>query len=64
MPAVVDQLPLGPLETNCYLVRAARGAPAALVVDPSGAAIAHAIERILTDTDLAATLAAGARARL
>ena len=38
MPAVVDQLPLGPLETNCYLVRAERGAPEALVVDPSGPA--------------------------
>jgi glyoxylase-like metal-dependent hydrolase (beta-lactamase superfamily II) len=36
--AVVDQLPLGPLETNCYLVRAERGASDALVVDPSGAA--------------------------
>ena len=38
MPAVVDRLPLGPLETNCYLVRAERGAAEALVVDPSGPA--------------------------
>jgi len=38
VPAVVDQLPLGPLETNCYLVRRERGASEALVVDPSGAA--------------------------
>jgi glyoxylase-like metal-dependent hydrolase (beta-lactamase superfamily II) len=38
VPAVIDQLPLGPLETNCYLVRAERGAPEALVVDPSGTA--------------------------
>ncbi len=38
VPAVIDQLPLGPLETNCYLVRAERGAPEALVVDPSGPA--------------------------
>jgi len=38
VPAVIDQLPLGPLETNCYLVRAERGAPEALVVDPSGSA--------------------------
>jgi glyoxylase-like metal-dependent hydrolase (beta-lactamase superfamily II) len=38
VPAVVDQLPLGPLETNCYLVRAERGAAEALVVDPSGSA--------------------------
>lgn len=35
---MIDQLPLGPLETNCYLVRAERGASEALVVDPSGAA--------------------------
>jgi glyoxylase-like metal-dependent hydrolase (beta-lactamase superfamily II) len=38
VPALIDQLPLGPLETNCYLVRAGRGAPEALVVDPSGSA--------------------------
>ena len=36
VPAVIDQLPLGPIETNCYLVRAARGATEAVVVDPSG----------------------------
>jgi hydroxyacylglutathione hydrolase len=35
---VVDQLPLGPLGTNCYLVRADRGASEAVVVDPSGPA--------------------------
>jgi glyoxylase-like metal-dependent hydrolase (beta-lactamase superfamily II) len=38
VPAAVDQLPLGPLETNCYLVRADRAAPEAVVVDPSGTA--------------------------
>jgi glyoxylase-like metal-dependent hydrolase (beta-lactamase superfamily II) len=38
VPAVVDQLPLGPLATNCYLVRAERGSSEALVVDPSGSA--------------------------
>lgn len=38
MPPVVDQLPLGPLGTNCYVVRAERGAAEALVVDPSGSA--------------------------
>ena len=27
MPAAVDQLPLGPLETNCYLLRADGAAP-------------------------------------
>lgn len=33
----VTQLPLGPIETNCYLVRRP-GAPEAVVVDPSGSA--------------------------
>jgi len=36
VPTVIDQLPLGPLQTNCYLVRAERGATDAVVVDPSG----------------------------
>ncbi len=40
MPAVVEQHSLGPLGTNCYLVRAERGAPEAAVVDPSGDAAA------------------------
>jgi glyoxylase-like metal-dependent hydrolase (beta-lactamase superfamily II) len=34
----VDQLPLGPMGTNCYVVRAAVGADEAVVVDPSGGA--------------------------
>jgi hydroxyacylglutathione hydrolase len=38
MPPVVDQLELGPLGTNCYLVRSDREAAEALVVDPSGSA--------------------------
>ncbi len=38
MAPVVDQLSLGPLGTNCYLVRSERGAAEALVVDPSGSA--------------------------
>ncbi|MCL4291297.1 MAG: MBL fold metallo-hydrolase, partial [Thermoleophilia bacterium] len=33
----VTQLPLGPIETNCYLVRLP-GAAEAVVVDPSGSA--------------------------
>jgi hydroxyacylglutathione hydrolase len=32
----VEQLSLGPIQTNCYVVRAERGAPEAVVVDPSG----------------------------
>jgi len=35
---VVDQLTFGPYATNCYVVRADRSAPEAVVVDPSGTA--------------------------
>ena len=38
MPLAVEQLELGPLGTNCYLVRADRAASEAVVVDPSGSA--------------------------
>jgi glyoxylase-like metal-dependent hydrolase (beta-lactamase superfamily II) len=34
----VEQLQLGPMGTNCYLVRASRGAAEAVVVDPGGEA--------------------------
>jgi glyoxylase-like metal-dependent hydrolase (beta-lactamase superfamily II) len=36
MPLVVDRYELGPIGTNCYVVRAERGAPEAVVVDPGG----------------------------
>jgi glyoxylase-like metal-dependent hydrolase (beta-lactamase superfamily II) len=36
MPLRVEQLPLGPIATNCYVVRAETGTPEAVVVDPSG----------------------------
>jgi len=35
---VVDRFALGPIQTNCYVVRADRAAPAAVVVDPGGEA--------------------------
>ena len=38
VPPAVDSLTLGPLSTNCYVVRADRTAEEAVVVDPSGAA--------------------------
>ena len=38
MALVVDRYELGPLGTNCYVVRASRGATEAVVVDPSGSA--------------------------
>ncbi len=44
MPVVIDQLPLGPLQTNCYLVRAERDASEAVVIDPSGTATEIRIE--------------------
>jgi hydroxyacylglutathione hydrolase len=33
---VVDRYELGPIGTNCYVVRASRDAPEAVVIDPSG----------------------------
>ena len=36
MTVVVDRYALGQLQTNCYVVRADRGAPEAAVVDPGG----------------------------
>lgn len=36
MTLVVDTYPLGPIQTNCYIVRAQRGAADAAVVDPGG----------------------------
>jgi hydroxyacylglutathione hydrolase len=34
MPLVVDRFTLGPYQSNCYVIRAERGAPEAAVVDP------------------------------
>jgi len=36
MAIAVDRYPLGPIQTNCYAVRASREAPEAAVVDPGG----------------------------
>lgn len=44
MPPVVDTYGLGPLQTNCYVVRAERGAPEAVVVDPGGDASSLRLE--------------------
>jgi hydroxyacylglutathione hydrolase len=38
MSLVVDRYELGPIGTNCYVVRRERGAAEAVVVDPSGSA--------------------------
>ncbi len=36
MTLVVDRYELGPIGTNCYVVRVERGAPGAVVIDPGG----------------------------
>ena len=36
MPLVVDRYEVGPVGMNCYVVRAERGVPEAVVVDPGG----------------------------
>ena len=36
MPLVVDRFELGPLQTNCYVVRNERGAAECAVIDPGG----------------------------
>lgn len=38
MPPVVDRYELGSIGTNCYVVRATRGAAEAVVIDPGGEA--------------------------
>jgi hydroxyacylglutathione hydrolase len=44
MPLVVDRYALGPLQTNCYVVRTDRGAAEAAVIDPGGDAAALRLE--------------------
>jgi glyoxylase-like metal-dependent hydrolase (beta-lactamase superfamily II) len=51
---VVDSFPLGPIQTNCYVVRAGAVAPAAVVVDPGG----EAAELVLQLERLGTTCAA------
>ena len=44
MPLVVDRYELGPIGTNCYVVRTERGAAEAVVVDPGGDATTLRLE--------------------
>jgi hydroxyacylglutathione hydrolase len=44
MAVVVDRYELGPIATNCYVVRTHRGAPEAVVVDPGADAPALRLE--------------------
>src|SRR5439155_1036504 len=44
MPLVVDRYELGPIGTNCYVVRAERGAQESVVIDPGADAAALRLE--------------------
>jgi len=44
MSLVVDSYALGPIQTNCYVVRTARGAAEAAVIDPGGDAATLRLE--------------------
>ena len=56
MPPVVDRFELGPIGTNCYVVRPEPGAKEAVVVDPSGDAAAIRLELEQRDATCAAIL--------
>jgi hydroxyacylglutathione hydrolase len=56
VPLAVDQIPLGPIETNCYVVRTSVSAPEAVVVDPGGDAAALRLELARMGTRCAAIL--------
>jgi glyoxylase-like metal-dependent hydrolase (beta-lactamase superfamily II) len=56
MPLVVDRYELGPIGTNCYVVRTERGAPEAVVVDPGGDAATLRLELARMGTRPAAIL--------
>jgi hydroxyacylglutathione hydrolase len=53
---VVDTFPLGPLQANCYVVRAERGAAEAAVVDPGGDIAQFRLELARMGTSCAAIL--------
>jgi hydroxyacylglutathione hydrolase len=53
---VVDRYALGPLQTNCYVLRAEPGAPEAVVVDPGGDAAELRLQLDRSGTTCAAIL--------
>ena len=53
---VVDRYELGPTRTNCYVVRADRSAPEAVVVDPGASAASLRLELARVGTRCAAIL--------
>ena len=56
MSVVVDRYELGPIGTNCYVVRAERGAPDAIIIDPGGDAARLRLELAGMKTRCAAIL--------
>src|SRR5713101_7100675 len=56
MALVVDRYELGPIGTNCYVVRSERGAAEAAVVDPSGDAATIRLELARMGTTCTAIL--------
>jgi hydroxyacylglutathione hydrolase len=56
MPLAVDTYQLGPIGTNCYVVRTERGAPEAVVVDPGGDAAQLRLELARMSASCAAIL--------
>jgi hydroxyacylglutathione hydrolase len=56
MDLVVDRYELGPIGTNCYVVRQGRGAEECVVVDPGGDAASLRLELARMDTRCAAIL--------
>lgn len=56
MDLVVDRYELGPIGTNCYVVRAARGAEECVVVDPGGDVATLRLEVARTGARCAAIL--------
>ena len=53
---VVDRYELGPIGTNCYVVRASQDAPEAVVVDPGGDADQLGLELARVDASCASIL--------
>ncbi len=56
MPLVVDRYALGPLQTNCFVVRTDRNAAAAAVIDPGGDAASLRLELARLGTSTAGIL--------
>jgi hydroxyacylglutathione hydrolase len=56
MPPAVDSYALGPIGTNCYVVRTERGAPQAVVIDPGDDAADLRLEIARMDVTVAGIL--------